>query len=253
MKIADELLGDESSLERVLAQVAVLHRLGIRVGIVHGGGSHIDRALEARGMPGLNDAAPVISGRVLDVVVEVVAEGLNRTIVDGLRALGAPARGHGDGLTASVRGTRRAPDDALGTVDGVDAASVGDAPDWVIPVFPSLATASDGSLLAVPSDRLASQVAIGLGAVKLVLLTGVRGILHDPSDAGPISELTASAARALIAQGRVDGGMRRKLDEGLEALDGGVERVHVVSGRDPSTLLLEVLADEGCGTMIRPG
>jgi acetylglutamate kinase len=253
LKIADELLSDESTLERILGQIAVLHRLGLRLVIVHGGGAHIARALQGRGVAGPAEGEDLrVTDEVLEVILDIVAGGLNRSIVAGLRAGGLRAVGFADGATADIRGVRIDPSEAVGAIESIrlPVATSETEPGWTIPVLPSVCFAPDGSPLAVASDRLASKIAVALGAAKLVLLVGVRGVQHDPTDAGPISELTASEARSLIAEGRVHGGMRQKLDECIEALNGGVPKVHIISGRDADTLLLEILTDDGCGTML---
>ena len=123
---------------------------------------------------------------------------------------------------------------------------------WVVPVLPSLGTLDDRSLVNVNADAVAARVAAELDAAKLVLMTGVPGVMQSMEDAGPISELTVEEARGLFRSGVVSGGMRAKLEEALRALEHGVPRVHILSGREPMTLLREIFTDEGCGTLVVP-
>ncbi|MCB9664331.1 MAG: acetylglutamate kinase [Alphaproteobacteria bacterium] len=262
VKIGGELLDGGPVIERVLPQVVVLARCGLRPLLVHGGGKQVDEACTEQGIvPEKHRGRRVTTPQVRDVLVEVIGRQLNGRIVAWLREHGVQARGFADGVTGAVRATRRAP-----TVEGdktVDWGCVGDvthiepgsfAPDgeWSIPVLPSLATGPDGELLNVNADAVAVRVASDLDAAKLVLLTSVAGVLESSTAAGPISQVTASKARELVAEGVIAGGMRAKIEEALRALDRGVPRVHILSGREPSTLLREIFTDEGCGTLIVP-
>ncbi|MCB9682283.1 MAG: acetylglutamate kinase [Alphaproteobacteria bacterium] len=264
VKIGGELLDGGPVVERILPQVAVLYRCGLRPLIVHGGGRQVDDACKARGIePVKHRGRRVTTPEVRDVLVDVIAKGLNQAIVDRLRADDIPAIGFADGVTDAVRARRRAPTDEDGVT--VDWGEVGDvvgiqsgplaqhAGVWAVPVLPSLGTAEDdGALLNVNADAVASRVATDLDAAKLVLLTSIAGVMEGADAAGPISQLTDTAARSLVASGVIAGGMRAKIEEALRALGRGVPRVHIISGREPATLLREIFTDEGCGTLVVP-
>lgn len=262
VKLGGELLDGGPVLERILPQVAVMAMCGLRPVIVHGGGRQVDAACRDRGIePVKHRGRRVTTPEVMDVLLDVVAGTLNRSIVDRLCRAGIRAVGFGDGAGEAVRCTLRPP-----TIEGgasVDWGRVGDvvridpgplqhADGWAVPVLPSIGQLDDGSFVNVNADAVASRVASDLDAAKLVLMTGVSGVMESMNDAGPISELTAAECRSLMDEGVVVGGMRAKIEEALRALDGGVPRVHIVSGREPSTLLREIFTDEGCGTLILP-
>lgn len=265
VKLGGELLDGGPVIERILPQVAVLYRCGLRPLVVHGGGRQVDAACRERGVePEKHRGRRVTTPEVLDVMLETVGGRLNQSIVDRLRRDGVPAVGFADGVSEHVRCVRRAP-----TQEGdktVDWGHVGDVASvdrglldralqggaWHVPVLPSLGWA-DGAWVNVNADAVASTLASSLDAAKLVLLTGVSGVMEHDHAAGPLSELTAPDVRQLVADGVVSGGMRAKLEEALRAIERGVQRVHIISGREPSTLLREIFTDEGCGTLVVPG
>jgi acetylglutamate kinase len=264
VKLGGELLDGGPVLERILPQVAVLYQCGLRPLIVHGGGKQIDAACEARGIERIKHRGRrVTTTEVLEVMVEVVAGGLNRSIVDRLRREGVPASGFGDGTSDAVRCVLRPA--SLEDGELVDWGLVGDIVEidaepfttepgesWTVPVLPSIGTLEDGSVVNVNADAIASRLASELDSVKLVLMTGVSGVLESRASAGPISELTRTEAAGLIEEGIAVGGMRAKIEEALAALDRGVPRVHIISGREPATLLREIFTEEGCGTLLVP-
>jgi acetylglutamate kinase len=263
VKLGGELIDDGPVLERIMPQVAVLARTGLRPVIVHGGGRQVDEACRERGIePVKHRGRRVTTPEVMQVLLDVVGGVLNRTIVDRLRREGVAARGFGEGVGDAVRCRLRPPTDEGGVA--VDWGRVGDivridpaailldpGRPWVVPVLPSLGVLEDRSHVNVNADAVAARVAAELDAAKLVLMTGVPGVMQSMEDAGPISELTVEEARGLFG-GVVSGGMRAKLEEALRALEHGVPRVHILSGREPMTLLREIFTDEGCGTLVVP-
>ncbi|HMV67784.1 MAG TPA: acetylglutamate kinase [Myxococcota bacterium] len=264
VKLGGELIDDGPVLERIVPQVAVLARVGLRPVLVHGGGRQVDQACRDRGIePVKHRGRRVTTPEGMEVLRDVVGGALNRTIVDRLVREGVAARGFAEGVGDAVRCRLRPPTDEGGT--SVDWGRVGDivridpqpilvdpGRPWVVPVLPSLGTLDDRSLVNVNADAVAARVAAELDAAKLVLMTGVPGVMQSMEDAGPISELTVEEARGLFRSGVVSGGMRAKLEEALRALEHGVPRVHILSGREPMTLLREIFTDEGCGTLVVP-
>lgn len=262
VKVGGELLDGGPVVDRIIPQVIVLWRCGIRPVVVHGGGRQVDQACRERGIvPIKHRGRRVTTAEVRDVLVDVIGRDLNRAIVARLRKAGVPAVGFDDGVTAAVRCTRRPPTveagqsvdwGFVGDVTGVDADPLLAHGAHVVPVIPSLGTGPDGEILNVNGDTVAGRVASDLGAEKLLLLTSVPGVMEEMSDAGPISEITVDEARGLIDQGVVHGGMRAKIEEALAAIARGVPRVHIISGREHATLLRELFTDEGCGTLVVP-
>lgn len=264
VKLGGELLDGGPVLDRILPQVAVLYRCGLRPLLVHGGGKQVDAECTERGIERVKHRGRrVTTPEVMEVLLDVVAGTLNRSIVDRLRREGVPAIGFAEGAADAVRCTLRPPtreEGALvdwglvGDVVEIDAEPLNPEPGapWAVPVLPSIGTLDDGSVVNVNADAVAARLASELDSVKLVLMTGVSGVMENRAAAGPISELTRSEAIRLIADGIAVGGMRAKLDEALKAIDRGVPRVHIISGREPATLLREIFTDEGCGTLITP-
>jgi acetylglutamate kinase len=265
VKLGGELLEQEAVLDRLVPQIEVLYRLGLRPIIVHGGGVQVDRACQERGVSfEKRGGRRLTSPAVLQVLVDVVAGDLNERIKARLAALGIPSNGYKEGASSSILCKRRPPSsDEHGEM--VDWGEVGDVSQirpeflssddgeaWTIPVLPSLGVLADGSAVNVNADSVAARLAVALDAVKLVLLTGVAGVMPHPGAAGPISEIRVKALRTMIGDGTASGGMQAKLQEGLAALEGGVPQVHIISGRAPFTLLRELFTREGCGSLLLP-
>jgi acetylglutamate kinase len=264
VKLGGELIDGGPVLERIVPQIAVLVRCGLRPVIVHGGGRQVDAACRDRGIePVKHRGRRVTTPEVMQVLVDVVGGTLNRSIVDRLVREGVAARGFAEGVGESVRCRLRPPTEEdggrvdwgrVGDIQRIDPTPIMVAPglDWVVPVLPSLGMLDDRTWVNVNADAVAARTAAELDAAKLVLMTGVPGVMESMEDAGPISELTIEEARGLITRAIVSGGMRAKLEEALRALESGVPRVHILSGREPMTLLREIFTDEGCGTLEVP-
>jgi acetylglutamate kinase len=268
IKVSGSILADERASAALAEDVALLHHVGIRVVLVHGGGPQLD-ALCAR----LEVPREVVAGRrvtdarTLELARMVFRGQLNSDLVTALSAQGVRAVGisGGDGMT--VVGHRRAArtvrDPSTGTEQVVDFGFVGDI-DRVdpklprllleadmVPVVCSLITAEDGGLLNTNADTIAARLAIALGAEKLVVCTSVPGLLEDRDDPRRlVSYGDVGTVEELIRQGVVSGGMLPKLAAVTEALRGGVPRVHIIDGTRPHSLLLEIFTNEGCGTML---
>jgi acetylglutamate kinase len=122
-----------------------------------------------------------------------------------------------------------------------------------IPVISTVGEDEDGEALNINADHAAGQIAAGLKAEKLILLTDVPGVYADYSDESTfISEMTAAQGREMLASGQVDKGMIPKMEGCLMALDGGCKRAHILDGRVPNSILTEIFTNEGCGTMVTP-
>lgn len=267
VKAGGEVLGDPRMRDALAAQIGLLHSLGIRCVLVHGGGSQ-STALGRR----LGIEPTIVAGRRVtdDAQLEIAKMAFAGTVnVDLLAAL---RRSHiaavgvsgvdADLLTASRRPPQEVRDDDgvsrlvdfghVGDIDGVDV-SVLEAllAGGFVPVVASLAGDAAGNVYNVNADSVAEAIAIALKAAKLLVLTGAPGVLRDATDPTTVVGFAdASDVEALVRSGAISGGMRPKVEACVRAAAGGVERVHIIDGRAPDALLLEVFTGAGCGTMI---
>ena len=254
----------DDDLKRAFAQdIAFLRYAGLRPVVVHGGGPQIGAMLKRLGLTSeFKGGLRVTTPEVMDVVRMVLTGQVGRELVGLLNGHGPLAVGlsgeDGGLFEARRRGTTIDGEDVdlglVGDVVGVNPAAVQDILGaGRIPVVSTVAPDLDvpGQVLNVNADTAASALAVALGARKLVVLTDVEGVYADwPDKASLLSQLSASEARALLAT--VDSGMVPKLEACIRAVDGGVPQAHVVDGRTPHSILLEVFTDAGIGTMVLP-
>ena len=267
VKLGGEVLGDPDLLDGVAAQVGLLASLGIRLVVVHGGGAQVSELSRRLGWePELVAGRRITDDRALEVVTMVCAGQLNVALLSALRGHRVQTVGvsgvDGDLLTARRRPPVTVTDDD-GRTRTVDFGHVGDIervdPHVLmtllearfVPVVASLAGDEDGNVYNVNADTVAEALAVALTAQKLIFLTSAPGVLRDRND--PSSLVTFADANdlaALMANGSLVGGMRPKVEACLRAAARGVERTHIIDGRAPDALLLEVFTGAGCGTMI---
>jgi acetylglutamate kinase len=267
IKLGGEVVASAEALDEVAIQIALLESLSIRVVVVHGGGPQASALSRRLGLePEIVAGRRVTSPAVLEVAKMVYSGTINVDILAALRAHGVPAVGL-SGIDAGLVTTRRRPPVTVREDDGserlVDFGEVGDVvsvdpslielllPRGYVPVVASLAADGEGKPLNINADTLAEALARALAAKKLIYLTGAPGLLRDPDD--PTS-LVAFAGpedlEAMLAAGTVRGGMRPKVEACLRAVAGGVRRTHIIDGRAPDALLVEVFTGSGSGTMI---
>jgi acetylglutamate kinase len=267
VKLGGDVLADRAVLDQVAAQLALLYSLSIRLVVVHGGGPQASAMSRRLGQePQLIAGRRVTDSGALEVAKMVYAGLLNTDLLAALREHDIQAVGlsgvDADLLTARRRPPVRVVDDK-GTAREVDFGHVGDielADPRVlttlldarfVPVVASLAGDGDGNVYNVNADTVAESLAVALKAQKLLFLTGAPGVLRDRDD--PTSLVTFAdpdELAALMASGALSGGMRPKVEACIRAATGGVERTHIIDGRAPDSLLLEVFTGAGCGTMI---
>ncbi|MBP1619888.1 MAG: argB1 [Acidobacteria bacterium] len=208
----------------------------------------------------------VTTPEVLEVAKMVYAGQLNVDVLSALRARGVRAVGLSGIDAGLVTATRRPPvevkdDDGatrtvdygeVGDIESVDAAVLDQLlPAGVVPVIASLAADAQGHPLNVNADSLAEALARSLKAKKLVFMTGAPGLLRDPADPSSlVAFATPDDLVGLLEGGAVRGGMRPKVEACLRAVAGGVRRTHIIDGRTPDALLVELFTGHGCGTMI---
>ena len=252
IKVGGDLYETPRFRDAIAQDVSVLHRLGIKVVLVHGGGPQLDAAAERLGLKSERVAGRRITSPALrDVAVGVWRGQISAGWVVAIHKQGESAVGLCGGDGNLVEAVRRPNFGEVGDVTSVDCSvlhAVHSMP--AIPVVSPLAMGPDG-LLNVNADTVAAELAIGLGAAKLILLTTAPGILADVDD--PQSVLHWTDLRELsemTASGALKGGMLPKVDALRKALSNGVPRVHVVDGRKPGSLLEEVFTTEGSGTLV---
>jgi acetylglutamate kinase len=267
VKLGGEVLGDPHILDQVAGQLALLSSLSIRLVVVHGGGpqaTELSRRLGSE--PEMVNGRRVTDDQALEVAMMVYRGLLSTRLVSALRHHGVQAVGlsgaDGELLTATRRPPVRLVDDA-GTERTVDYGHVGDITRSdprvlntlldarFVPVVSSLAGDAEGAVFNVNADTVAESLAIALSAHKLIFLTGAPGVLRDRNDPGTLVTFAdPDDLASLMTSGALVGGMRPKVEACIRAATGGVERTHIIDGRTPDALLLEVFTGAGCGTMI---
>jgi acetylglutamate kinase len=257
IKLGGSAMEDPAALDATLQDVVFMATVGLRPVVVHGGGKPIDRAMAAAGLvPRKVLGRRYTDDATLDIVVRVLIDDINADILRRIRAIGGRAIGlHREPLPV-LFGERI-------TIDGADLGHVGRVTrvdtellatfcaGGVVPVIPCVALSESGGWLNVNGDTAASAVAVNSRAEKLVFLSDMPGILRDRRDpTSLISHLDAARCNALIREGVIDSGMIPKVEACLDALRGGVGKTHMIDGRLPHSLLLEIYTDRGVGTEI---
>jgi len=262
IKAGGGALEREATLRALLEQIEVLHQVGIRVVLVHGGGaqsSDLSKALgaEARFVEGRR----VTDEKALEVAAMVLNGAVNTQILAACRRLGLPAVGV-SGVDAALVQARKRPPVRVGE-EMVDYGFVGDVvaidprvltglmDAGYVPVVSPLSAADDGTVLNINADTVASALAVALKAEKLLFLTGAPGILERSDDLGSLVSYTDLAGlRRLRDEGGLVKGMLPKTSAIEAAIQGGVRRVHILSHDLPDGLLAEVFTNEGVGTLV---
>ena len=267
VKLGGEVLADRHQLDLVAEQLALLASLSIRLVVVHGGGPQASELSRRLGLdPVMVAGRRVTDDAALEVVTMVYRGLLNTELVSALHRAGVQAAGL-SGVDADLLTARRRPpvlvtDDAgierlvdyghVGDIDAVDARVLRTLMEArFVPVVSSLAGDRDGNVYNVNADTVAETIAISLQAQKLMFLTGAPGVLRDRDDPSTLVTFADQDDLAeLMASGALAGGMRPKVESCIRAANAGVERTHILDGRVPDALLLEVFTGSGCGTMI---
>jgi len=257
VKYGGAAMEDEHLKREVMRDVALLRFVGMKVVLVHGGGREISEWMGRVGKePKFVRGLRVTDEETMGIVEMVLAGKVNKSLVALLNEQGARAVGL-SGKDANLLLCERVKEPDLGLVGRVVEVrrEILDAlmEREFVPVVATVGTDGRGGALNVNADHAAAEVAVALKAAKLVVMTDVRGIMRDPGDEGTlISELSASEAERLVEEGVIERGMIPKVEACVRAVRGGVERAHIIDGRIPHALLMEIFTDEGIGTMIRP-
>ena len=240
---------------RSLAQdVLLLHSVGIRPVLVHGGGPQIDEQMKRQGKsPEFRDGLRVTDAETLDIVRMVLVGKINRELVSAVNALEPVAVGVAGEDGRLLEATQVDP--ALGFVGKVGRVRAGLLhallDDGLVPIVSTVGADATGQPYNVNADDAARAIAIAMGAEKLIYLTSAPGLLDDPADPSSlVHRLTAGEALRRITDTSVTGGMIPKLAACAEAVDGGVGSAHMIDGRAEHAILVELFTDDGVGTMV---
>lgn len=254
IKYGGSAMVDEDLRSTFADDVAMLHYVGIKPIIVHGGGPHISAAMGQRGMePVWVEGLRVTDEETMRVVQSTLVGEINPDIVRLVNNHGSLAAGI-SGLDANLF-LAEPQDERLGFVGKVSEVNVelveGLQSQGYVPVIAPIARGGDGKSYNLNADTAAGALAAAMGASKLVFLTDVEGLYRDfGDDSSLISRIASSELAELAATGSASAGMVPKINACLAAIEGGVKQVHILDGRIQHSLLLEIFTPEGIGTMI---
>ena len=241
--------------QQVMEDIALLWLIGVKVVLVHGGGPEISQTMKRLGKEAVFvDGLRVTDKETVDIVQMVLAGKVNKTLVNLLQMKG----GHAVGLSGIDGGIleARMKDEALGYVGEITKVRAQPILDLLeknyIPVVSTIAGDRQGNTYNINGDTAAAWIAGALRAERLIMMTDIDGILYNKDDPNSlIPELRVSQARQLFAQNVISGGMIPKVDCCIEAIGKGVKNVVILDGRVPHSILMELLTNEGAGTLVR--
>ncbi|MGC8783840.1 MAG: acetylglutamate kinase [Armatimonadota bacterium] len=259
VKYGGAAMVDERLKAQVMQDVVLLRTVGIKPVLVHGGGKEVSEVMQRMGLqPRFTGGLRVTDAETMEIVEMVLAGTTNKGIVSLIHRAGGKAVGL-SGKDGNLLVAKKL------TPDGQDIGYVGEVvqvnPEVImvlsesgyIPVISSVAIGEDGQSYNVNADHAAGAIAAALKAEKLIVLTDVPGVLANLRDpASLISEMSIAEAEELLRNGKAESGMAPKLEACITALRGGVQRAHIIDGRQPHAILMEVFTDRGVGTMVKP-
>lgn len=258
VKYGGNAMIDETLKSQVMQDISLLHYVGIRPILVHGGGPEISALMKQMGHePTFVGGLRVTDAATMEIVEMVLAGKTNKGIVALLNKQGAKAVGlSGKDANLIIALKMESAKGDLGFVGDIAQVNPGIlnllVSEGYVPVISSVAIGPDGESYNVNADHVAGHIAAAVGAAKLVMLTDVEGLYADFSDKSSlISEMDIAQAEAMIKTGAAEKGMIPKLEACITALEAGVNRAHLIDGRVPHALLVEIFTNTGIGTMVR--
>lgn len=255
IKYGGSAMADKTLQNAVFRDLALLSSVGVQIVVVHGGGPEINQWLEKLGIkPVFLDGLRITDTETMDVVEMVLTGRVNKQIVSGINNHGRLAVGL-SGIDGGLIEARTLGDGSHGLVGEVAKVNTKLLSPLLekgyVPVISSVANSSDGRSHNINADTVSGELAAALGAEKLILLTDTPGILRNENDPSSLIEkIRLSEARELIDKGIVKAGMKPKVECCIRSLAQGVNAAHIIDGRTPHSLLLEVFTDAGIGTMV---
>ncbi len=257
IKYGGNAMINEQLKEQVMEDIALLWLIGVKVVLVHGGGPEISDLMDRLGKkPEFVGGLRVTDKETVDIVQMVLAGKVNKTLVNLLEMKGGKAMGisgmDGRLIEAKIK------DERLGYVGKITNINIDPVMDLLekgyIPVVSTIGCDKHGNAYNINGDTAAAYIAGALGAERLFMMTDVAGLLRDKDDPSTlISEITIDEAEQLGREGIISGGMIPKVDCCIEAIHRGVRNVIIMDGRVPHSILMELLTDEGAGTMVTGG
>ncbi len=257
VKYGGNAMIDEQLKQQVMEDIVLLWLIGVKIVLVHGGGPEINDLMSKLGKKAeFVDGLRVTDKETVDIVQMVVAGKVNKTLVNLLEMKGGKAMGisgmDGRLIESKIR------DERLGYVGDITKVNIKPVIDLLeknyIPVISTLGCDSEGNTYNINGDTAAAYIAGALNAERLIMMTDIAGILRDKDDPSTlIAEMTIEEAGKLYQEGIISGGMIPKVNCCIEAIHEGVKNVTIMDGRVPHSILMELLTDEGAGTMVTGG
>ncbi len=254
VKYGGNAMINEHLKQQVMEDIVLLWLIGVKIVLVHGGGPEINELMDKLGKkPEFVDGLRVTDKETVDIVQMVLAGKVNKTLVNLLEMKGGRAMGisgmDGRLIEAKVKNEK------LGYVGQITKVNIQPVKDLLengyIPVISTIGCDREGNAYNINGDTAAAFIAGALGAERLIMMTDIAGILRDKDDPTTIiPTITLSDAEHLQEQGIISGGMIPKVDCCIEAIHEGVHSVIIMDGRVPHSILMELLTDEGAGTMV---
>jgi acetylglutamate kinase len=257
VKYGGNAMVNETLRLQVMEDIVLLWLIGVKVVLVHGGGPEISDMMNRLGKkPEFIDGLRVTDRETVDIVQMVLAGKVNKTLVNMLQNKGGRAIGL-SGMDGRMIEARQK-DERLGYVGEITGVNIKPVTDLLekgyIPVISTIGCDSHGNTFNINGDTAAASIAGALGAERLIMMTDIAGILRDRNDLSTlIPEITVEEAETLHREGVISGGMIPKVDCCIEAIKRGVDKVIIMDGRVPHSILMELLTDEGAGTMVSGG
>ena len=257
VKYGGNAMINEDLKMQVMEDIVLLWLIGVKVVLVHGGGPEINDLMNRLGKKAeFVDGLRVTDKETVDIVQMVLAGKVNKTLVNLLEMKGGRAMGISgmDGMLIESR----IKDERLGYVGEITKINITPVTDLLekgyIPVISTVGCDREGNTYNINGDTAAAHIAGALSAERLIMMTDIAGVLRDKDDPSSlIPEITVSDAEKLKVEGIISGGMIPKVDCCVEAIREGVENVIIMDGRVPHSILMELLTDEGAGTMVTKG
>ena len=254
IKYGGNAMIDENLKMQVMEDIALLWLIGVKVVLIHGGGPEISETMKRLGKKSeFVNGLRVTDRETVDIVQMVLAGKVNKTLVNLIQMKG----GHAVGLSGIDGGIieARMKDEALGYVGEITKIRTQPITDLLeknyIPIISTVASDRQGNTYNINGDTAAAHIAGALHAERLIMMTDINGVLRDKDDPSTlIREMTVEEAKGLYDEGIISGGMIPKVDCCIEAINEGVSNVVIMDGRVPHAILMELLTDEGAGTMV---
>lgn len=254
VKYGGNAMINEELKKQVMEDIVLLSLVGVKIVLVHGGGPEISEMMDLVGKkPEFVDGLRVTDKQTVDIVQMVLAGKVNKTLVNLLEMKGGKAMGisgmDGRLIEAKIRDPRLG---YVGSITNINIAPVTDLLEKdYIPVISTVGCDREGNVYNINGDTAAAYIAGALGAERLIMMTDIAGILRDKADPSTlIRKVTLNEADKLFEDGIISGGMIPKVNCCIDAIHKGVKKVIIMDGRVPHSILMEILTNEGAGTMV---